>query len=84
VASGPPARRAVRARLGALLSDLDVPVTLVWGQETDMPPLSVGRELASAADVELVSIGESALLPHVEHPEEFLGVVRGETATSES
>ncbi|WP_123539086.1 alpha/beta fold hydrolase [Halosimplex salinum] len=64
--------------LAETLAALDVPVTLVWGKETDMPPLSTGRELAQAADVELVSIGDSALLPHVEHPEEFLAVVRGE------
>ncbi|ELZ20650.1 alpha/beta hydrolase fold protein [Halosimplex carlsbadense 2-9-1] len=68
--------------LTALLGDLDVPVTLVWGTETDMPPLSTGRELAEAADVELVSIGDSELLPHVEHPAEFLDVVRGEPVES--
>ena len=64
--------------LAAALGDLDVPMTLVWGQESDLPDLETGRELAAAADVELVSIGESALLPHVEHPEEFLAVVTGE------
>ncbi|MFC7139431.1 alpha/beta fold hydrolase [Halosimplex aquaticum] len=64
--------------LSEALGDLDVPVTLVWGRESDMPPLSDGRALATVADVELVSIGESALLPHVEHPTEFLRVVRGE------
>ena len=68
--------------LAELLGDLDVPVTLVWGTETDMPPLSTGRELAEAADVELVSIGDSALLPHVEYPAEFLDVVRGRPVES--
>jgi pimeloyl-ACP methyl ester carboxylesterase len=68
--------------LAEVLGDLGVPVTLVWGTETDMPPLSTGRELAEAADVELVSIGDSALLPHVEHPAEFLDVVRGEPVES--
>ncbi|MFB6140274.1 MAG: alpha/beta fold hydrolase, partial [Halosimplex sp.] len=64
--------------LAEVLGDLGVPVTLVWGSESDLPPLSAGRDLAAAADVELVSIGGSALLPHVEHPAEFLRVVRGE------
>jgi len=68
--------------LADALGDLGVLVTLVWGTETDMPPLSSGRELAEAADVELVSIGDSELLPHVEHPEEFLDVVRGQTVES--
>lgn len=71
------------ADMADLLADLDVPVTLVWGTETDMPPLSVGRDLAETADVELVSIGDSALLPHVEHPEEFLQIVRGQTVESD-
>jgi len=67
------------ADMDDLLADLSVPVTLVWGRDSDMPPLATGRDLAESADVELVSIGDSALLPHVEHPEEFLAVVRGQT-----
>jgi len=61
--------------LAAALGELEIPVTLVWGQGADLPPLSAGRELAEAASVELVSVGDSALLPHVEHPEEFLAAV---------
>jgi len=61
--------------LAAALGDLELPVTLVWGQQSELPDLETGRELAEAADVELVSIGASALLPHVEHPEEFRAVV---------
>ena len=63
--------------LADLLANLDISITLVWGRETDMPPLSVGRELAETADVALVSVGDSALLPHVEHPDEFRQIVRG-------
>jgi len=61
--------------LASTLADVDVPVTLVWGQEAEMPPLSTGRELADDADVRLVSIGESALVPYAEHPREFVDVV---------
>ena len=61
--------------LAAALGSIDVPVTLVWGQEADMPPLSTGRDLAEDADVRLVSIGESALVPYAEHPGEFVDVV---------
>jgi pimeloyl-ACP methyl ester carboxylesterase len=63
--------------LAAALRAIEVPVTLVWGSEADMPPLSEGRELAQHADVKLVSIGESMLVPQAEHPDEFCEVVRG-------
>jgi len=67
--------------LGDVLSDLDVPITLVWGEDAEITPLSGGRELAERGDAALVVFGESLLLPHVEHPEEFVDVVRGETET---
>ena len=63
--------------LEATLSELDVPTTLVWGTESDMVPLEDGRELAAAADAGLVAIEESLLLPHVEHPTEFIDIVLG-------
>ena len=66
--------------LAAALTDVDVPVTLVWGQEADMPPVSTGRELAEDAGVRLVSIGGSALVPYAEHPREFVDVVLGARA----
>jgi pimeloyl-ACP methyl ester carboxylesterase len=62
--------------LAGALADIDVPVTLVWGQEADMPPLSTGRDIAEEADVRLVSVGESALVPYAEQPAEFVDVVR--------
>ncbi|WP_276271541.1 alpha/beta fold hydrolase [Haloarcula litorea] len=65
--------------LGETLSSLDVPVTLVWGEDADITPLSRGRDLADEADATLVVFSDSLLLPHVEHPEEFVDVVRGET-----
>jgi pimeloyl-ACP methyl ester carboxylesterase len=61
--------------LESVLESLDVPVTLVWGREADMPPLTAGQELAERADVRLVVVDESRLLPHVEHPAEFVDVV---------
>lgn len=67
--------------LGDVLEELDVPITLVWGENADITPLSNGRVLADEADATLVVFGDSLLLPHVEHPGEFVDVVRGETAT---
>ena len=64
--------------LGEKLAELDVPVTLVWGRDADITPLSAGRELADEADARLVVFDDALLLPHVEHPEQFIDVVRGE------
>jgi len=63
------------------LAALDVPVTLVWGEDADITPLSEGRELAERADATLVVFGDSLLLPHVEHPEQFVDAVRGKSRT---
>jgi pimeloyl-ACP methyl ester carboxylesterase len=63
--------------LADALRAVDVPVTLVWGADADMPPLSTGRTLAERAEVRLVSIDDSMLVPHAEHPEEFVDVVSG-------
>jgi len=54
-----------------------VPITLVWGRNADISPLENGRELADEADARLVVFDESLLLPHVEHPDQFVDVVRG-------
>ena len=67
--------------LGDVLAALDVPVTMVWGEDADITPLADGRVLADEADATLVVFGDSLLLPHVEHPGEFVDVVRGETVT---
>ncbi|WP_224269812.1 alpha/beta fold hydrolase [Haloprofundus salinisoli] len=66
--------------LGETLAELDVPVTLVWGREADVTPLSDGRALADEADARLVVFDDAMLLPHVEHPESFLRTVREELA----
>ncbi len=69
--------------LGKELAELDVPTTLVWGRETDVTPLKRGRTLAETADTRLVVIDRARLLPHVEHPREFVGVVREELRGAE-
>jgi len=71
--------------LGVVLGELDVPITLVWGRNADISPLENGRELADEADARLVVFDESLLLPHVEHPDQFVDVVRGafETPSAE-
>ncbi|MGM0592290.1 MAG: alpha/beta fold hydrolase [Halobacteriota archaeon] len=68
--------------LGRALSTLDVPVTLVWGREDDITPLSEGRVLADDADAKLVVFDDAKLLPHVEYPEQFVDEVTAEVAHS--
>lgn len=57
------------------LDDFDGPVTLVWGRESRRPPLATGRDLAESVDASLVVLDRSALLPHDEHPNEFLNAI---------
>jgi len=64
--------------LGPALADLDVPTTILWGREADLPPLAEGRELAETADARLVVFDEAMLLPHVEFPEQFVAAVRAD------
>ncbi|WP_251330075.1 alpha/beta fold hydrolase [Haloplanus pelagicus] len=62
--------------LGAALRDAEVPVTMVWGRDATLPPLSKGRDLADEADARLVVFDHAKLLPHVEYPAEFVDVTR--------
>jgi len=66
--------------LDDVLADLEVPITLVWGREAEITPLTQGRTLARRADARLVVFDESLLLPHVEHPDQFVDAVRGDVA----
>ena len=68
---------------GAELRALDVPVTLVWGREALVTPLSVGKKLADQGDTKLVVIDDARLLPHAEHPGPFLEVAFDELARLE-
>jgi pimeloyl-ACP methyl ester carboxylesterase len=70
--------------LAATLAHLDIPVTLVWGREADITPLSDGRELADEADARLVVFDDAKLLPHVEHADAFVETLRQELATDTS
>jgi pimeloyl-ACP methyl ester carboxylesterase len=63
--------------LGDALAELDAPVTLVWGRDADITPLSDGHDLAERADARLVVFDDTLLLPHVEHPERFIELVSG-------
>jgi len=61
--------------LEAELASVDAPVTLLWGREAGITPLSRGRDLATAADCRLVVVDDAKLLPHVEFPEQALDVI---------
>jgi pimeloyl-ACP methyl ester carboxylesterase len=69
--------------LGEELADLDVPVTLVWGREADITPLAEGRDLADEANAKLVVIDRARLLPHAEHPRQFVEIVEEELPRAE-
>ena len=62
--------------IGDALANVDAPVTLVWGRNADVSPLSEGRELAERADAGLVVLDHAKLRPHAEHPDEFVEIVR--------
>ena len=64
--------------LEGAISRLDIPVALVWGRDASVTPLWEGRSLAESVDSRLVVFDESLLLPHVEHPEQFVDVLTGE------
>lgn len=61
--------------LGETLAGLDVPVTVLWGREADISPVSKGRDLAETADCELVVFDGAKLLPHVERADAVLEYV---------
>lgn len=65
------------------LAALEVPVTLVWGREAELVPLRAGRDLAEAADCELVVVDYAALLPHAEHPDAVLEYLETAIARAE-
>ena len=65
-----------------VLAAIDDPVTLVWGRNTDLAPLEEGRAIAEVGDTDLVVFDRAKLLPHVEHPEEFVDVLRDGVAAA--
>ncbi len=68
--------------LETLLSEVDVPVEFVWGRNAAVSPLAAGRTLAERVDAGLIVVDQAKLLPHVEHPEKFVDIVRGEATTT--
>lgn len=58
--------------LGETLAALDIPVTIVWGNDADISPVSAGRKLAKEADATLYVFKRAKLLPHVERAEKVL------------
>lgn len=64
--------------MGENLADVDAPVTIVWGRNVDMFPLAEGRELAEEAEAGFVVFDKAKMLPHAEHPDRFVDVVRDE------
>lgn len=62
--------------LGPALREADAPVTIVWGRDATLPPLSRGRDLADEADARLVVFDRAKLLPHVEYPDAFVETAR--------
>ncbi|ADB59793.1 alpha/beta hydrolase fold protein [Haloterrigena turkmenica DSM 5511] len=60
------------------LAGLETPTTLVWGRDADLVPLREGRDLAEAADTDLVVIDYATQLPHAEHPDKFVEYLTAE------
>lgn len=58
--------------LETALPRVEAPVTLIWGRDASTTPLETGRSLADVSDAKLVVFDEANLLPHVEHPEQFV------------
>ncbi|MDS0477838.1 alpha/beta hydrolase [Natrinema sp. 1APR25-10V2] len=64
--------------LATELAGLETPTTLVWGRDADLVPLREGRDLAEAADLDLVVIDYATQLPHAEHPAKFVEYLSAE------
>ncbi|QLK25725.1 alpha/beta hydrolase [Natrinema zhouii] len=64
--------------LATALAALETPTTLVWGRDAELVPLREGRDLAEAADLDLVVIDYATQLPHAEHPDKFVEYLSAE------
>ncbi|MFB1063286.1 alpha/beta fold hydrolase [Natrinema sp. H-ect4] len=64
--------------LATELAALETPTTLVWGRDAELVPLREGRDLAEAADLDLVVIDYATQLPHAEHPDTFVEYLSAE------
>ncbi|WP_226041121.1 alpha/beta fold hydrolase [Natrinema sp. DC36] len=64
--------------LATELAALETPTTLVWGRDAELVPLREGRDLAEAANLDLVVIDYATQLPHAEHPDTFVEYLSAE------
>ncbi|MDQ2049833.1 alpha/beta hydrolase [Natronolimnohabitans sp. A-GB9] len=64
--------------LATELAAVETPTTLVWGRDAEHVSLREGRDLAEAADLDLVVIDYATQLPHAEHPDEFVEYLAAE------
>ncbi|ELY90089.1 alpha/beta fold hydrolase [Natrinema altunense] len=64
--------------LATELAALEIPTTLVWGRDAELVPLREGRNLAEAADLDLVVVDYATQLPHAEHPDTFVEYLSAE------
>ncbi|QCS43273.1 alpha/beta fold hydrolase [Natrinema versiforme] len=64
--------------LATELAALETPTTLIWGRDAELVPLREGRDLAEAADLDLVVIDYATQLPHAEHPDKFVEYLSAE------
>ncbi|WP_255196817.1 alpha/beta fold hydrolase [Halorarius litoreus] len=65
--------------LVAVLADVDVPTTIIWGSEARMPDPGTGRDLADEIGAAFHVIEGADLLPHAERPEAFLEALEAKT-----
>ncbi|WP_254523012.1 alpha/beta fold hydrolase [Natrinema caseinilyticum] len=64
--------------LATELAALETPTTLIWGRDAELVPLREGRNVAEAADLDLVVIDYATQLPHAEHPDRFVEYLSAE------
>jgi pimeloyl-ACP methyl ester carboxylesterase len=58
------------------LKSVDIPVALIWGKQDRMVPLRIAELASSKFGWPLHVVDEVGHVPHIEHPEAFLGAVR--------
>ena len=67
------------------LSDIDVPVQLIWGRQDTVFPLAVAHSAVERIpDAELVVLENCGHMPHLERPEELTQCVIQFLASTES
>lgn len=62
--------------LAARIDALDAPVTLVWGGDAETTTVDDSERLADETHATITVVEDAKLLPHVEHPDDVLPVLR--------